>query len=99
MKKSTILKLTIVVVLVLFFPTYLFADAQIQEWFGKYAMNHDGWIGTLIISDSKVHCGGPPWCSMVIRYVDSNRVTRTGSIEKIEDKGLHMVFYIDFPGN
>jgi len=62
-------------------------------------MNHDGHVGTLLISDSKLDCGGPAWCSMAVRYIDSERVAFSGRIDQIEDKNQHMVFYINFPGN
>jgi hypothetical protein len=81
------------------FPKYLFADAQIHEWFGKYTMNHDGWIGTLTISELKADCVSPPWCAMGIKYTDSKGVSHKGSIDKIDSKWQHMTFYIHFPGN
>jgi hypothetical protein len=75
------------------------ADAQKHEWFGNWAMNHDGHRGTLTISDSKVDCASSAWCDMVIRYRGSDGVTRTAEIGKIDDRMQHMVFYVNFPGN
>ena len=83
----------------LFLPATTFADANKEEWFGTWAMNHDGFAGTLTISDTKVDCAGPLWCDMAVRYVDSKGVKFTGRIERIDSKGQHMVFYINFPGN
>ena len=62
-------------------------------------MNHDGFAGTLNIMDTKVDCAGPLWCDMAINYVDNKGVRHSGRIERIDSKGQHMVFYINFPGN
>lgn len=70
-----------------------------QEWFGEYSMNHDGWQGTLTITDTKIDCFSPPWCDMAIRYQNSEGDRFTGKIEKIDDHGQHMLFTINFPDN
>jgi len=36
---------------------------------------------------------------MAVKYISSKGERYTGSIEKIDDKGQHMAFYINFPGN
>ncbi len=95
-KQSCVILMAIVT---LFFPITAFADAEINEWIGTYDMNHDGWVGTLSISDSKMDCATTKWCSLVLSYIDSKGVKHSGKIEKIDQKWQHMVFYINFPGN
>lgn len=97
MKKITAIALTLAFLLIL--PATTFADAAKQDWFGTWAMNHDGFPGTLTITDTKVDCAGPLWCDMAVRYTDNKNVKFTGQIEKIDSNGQHMVFYINFPGN
>ena len=97
MKKMTIMALVLVGLLL--FPANLFADAQKGEWVGNWAMNHDGHVGTLRIVVTKADCAGPAWCDMAVSYVDSKGGRFAGSIERIDDNGQHMVFYINFPGN
>ena len=97
MKKTTILMLTLVGILLL--PANLFADAQKSEWFGNWAMNHDGFAGTLRIVDRPVDCASTAWCDMALSYVDDKGVRIPGTIERIDDKGQHMTFYLNFPGN
>jgi hypothetical protein len=97
MKKRIMITLSLLSLLLV--PVNLFADAQKQEWFGTWSMNHDGFAGSLRITDSKVDCASSAWCDMVLRYVNDKGVTQTGSIETIDSKGQHMVFYINFPGN
>ena len=97
MKKITVITLTMAFLLLL--PANTFADATKEEWFATWSMNHDGHAGTLIIMDTKVDCAGPLWCDMSIRYVDNKNVTHTGRIERIDNNGQRMVFYINFPGN
>lgn len=80
-------------------PHQTHADASLDEWIGTWSMNHDGHVGTLLISDSQMDCGGPAWCSMALRYIDSEGVTFSGRIDQVVDKYQHMVFYINFPGN
>jgi hypothetical protein len=60
-------------------------------------MNHDGLAGTLKII--KTDCETTKLCEMAINYVNDKGIKYTGSIEKIEDKGQHMIFYLNFPGN
>jgi hypothetical protein len=97
MKKMTVMTLTLISLLL--FPATLLADAEKGEWFGQWAMNHDGFAGTLRIVDTKADCASSAWCDMAISYVDNKGVRHAGRIEKIDDKGQHMVFYINFPGN
>lgn len=97
MKKITVITLTMAFLLLL--PANTFADATKQEWFGTWSMNHDGHTGTLIVTDTKADCAGPLWCDMSIRYVDNKNATHTGRIERIDNNGQRMVFYINFPGN
>lgn len=97
MKKTTLMTLAFIGLLLS--PTPLRADAEKTEWFGSWAMNHDGHIGTLRIVDRPVDCAGPAWCDMSISYFDSRGVRHAGVIERIDDRGQHMVFYINFPGN
>ncbi len=97
MKKTTLITLTLIGLLL--FPTNIFADAQKQEWFGDWAMNHDGLAGTLRIADTKADCASSLWCDMAISYLDDKGVRHTGKIEKIDDKWQHMAFVINFPNN
>jgi hypothetical protein len=78
---------------------HAFADAQIHEWIGDYNMNHDGLVGTLKISDSKVDCTTSQWCHLVLSYTDSNGNRYNGSIQSIDDRWQHMVFFVSFPQN
>ena len=97
MFKRILLRLSLFGILTL--PVSVLADAQIHEWYGEYAMNHDGWRGTLVISDSKADCASSPWCAMVLKYRDHQGQTHRVAVEKIDNKGQHMVFYIYFPQN
>jgi hypothetical protein len=97
MKKTTIVVLGLLGLLLL--PANLFADATKREWFGEWAMNHDGHAGTLRIADSKVDCATSAWCDMTVSYVDDKGVRHAGTIEKIDGSGQHMVFYLNLPGN
>jgi hypothetical protein len=91
--------LTATLFVLLVVPTFARADAQIAEWFGEYAMNHDGFQGTLRIQDSKRDCATPAWCHLLASYVDKDGVTRPVSIRMMDQAWQHMVFYIAFPGN
>ena len=97
MKRTTAITLTLAFLLLL--PANTFADANKEDWFGTWTMNHDGFAGTLIIRDIPADCAGPLWCDMAISYLDKNRVRHSGRIERIDSKGQHMVFYLNFPGN
>jgi hypothetical protein len=66
--KQAIIVLAILGLLLI--PHQALGDANLDEWIGTWSMNHDGHVGTLIISDSKVDCAGPAWCSMALRYID-----------------------------
>jgi hypothetical protein len=91
--------LTATLFVLLAVPTFARADAQIAEWFGEYAMNHDGFQGTLRIQDSKRDCAAPAWCHLQASYVDKDGVTRPVTIRMMDQAWQHMVFYIAFPGN
>jgi len=97
MKRITVITLTLA--FLLFLPANTFADANKEDWFGTWAMNHDGFAGTLNIMDTKVDCAGPLWCDMAINYVDNQGVRHSGRIDRIDSKGQHMIFYLNFPGN
>jgi len=86
-------------VLILLLPPLAYSDIKPAEWIGEYGMNHDGWRGALVISDSKSGCTTYEWCSFVISYVNDKGVPHTGTIEAIDQQGQHMVFYLNFPGN
>jgi hypothetical protein len=98
--KKFLMKLHVAISLVVF-PLFLFSNDVVTkpEWFGQWSMNHDGHVGTLTISDTKVDCATSGWCDMTISYVNSNNTRITGSISRIDDNWQHMVFYLDFPGN
>lgn len=97
MKRITVIALTLTFLLSL--PATTFADANKEDWFGRWAMNHDGHAGTLLITDTKADCGGPLWCDMAVIYIDNNNARFSGRIERIDSKGQHMTFYLNFPGN
>ena len=97
MKRITAIALALA--FLLFLPTNTLADAEKADWFGTWTMNHDGFAGTLTISDTKADCAGPLWCDMAITYVNDKGVKHSGRIQRIDSKGQHMVFYLNFPGN
>src|SRR5688572_20131189 len=75
------------------------ADARIDDWVGEYAMNHDGFQGTLRIQDSKRDCAAPAWCHLVISYIDAKGVRIPAAIRTIDQAFQHMLFDIAFQGN
>jgi hypothetical protein len=81
------------------FPVTVRPDAEVHEWIGRYNMNHDGFVGTLSIEDSKQDCATSRWCHLVLKYTDSQGKTLAGRIATIDQKFQHMVFYIGFPNN
>ena len=90
---------TLVLIFALLLPLHTFADAEKWEWIGKYSMNHDGHQGVLTIAEIKADCATSAWCDLVISYQDAKGVKHLGTIEKIDNKGQRMVFYIEFPDN
>jgi len=94
-----ILHLVKLAVLILFLPHLAYSEIKPTDWIGTYQMNHDGWRGTLVISDSKSGCTTSPWCSFVVSYINDKGVSNTGTIDAIDQQGQHMVFYLDFPEN
>lgn len=72
---------------------------KLQDWVGEYTMNHDGWQGVLRITETKMDCERPAWCSLALDYWDANQTRYAGRVEKIDGNGQHMVFTIDFRGN
>src|SRR6266536_4712721 len=98
--KKNITKLLVVTIFIIS-PVYLFARASLikEDWLGQWNMNHDGFNGKLIISDSRLNCTNTVWCSMNIHYINNEGRTISGTIEKIDDHWQHMVFYLNFPGN
>ncbi|MEX1000252.1 MAG: hypothetical protein WD000_09915 [Thermodesulfobacteriota bacterium] len=86
-------------VLILLLPPLAYSEIKPTDWIGTYQMNHDGWRGTLVISDSKSGCTTSPWCSFVVSYINDKGVSNTGTIDAIDQQGQHMVFYLDFPEN
>jgi len=70
-----------------------------RDWVGTYAMNHDGWRGTLTVAESKADCASPAWCALALRYVDAEGNARRGRIERMDDRRQQMTFTISFPGN
>lgn len=97
MKRIT--AITVTLAFLLLFPATSFADATKEDWYGTWSMNHDGFAGTLTITDTKVDCGGPLWCDMAISYRDNKGIRHSGRIERIDNNGQHMVFYLNFPGS
>ena len=97
MKKATIMSFTLVAMFLL--PANLLAQVPKREWFGDWAMNHDGHVGTLRVAELRADCGGPAWCDMAVSYLDSRGVRHAGRIEQMDGRLQHMVFYINFPNN
>src|SRR5205814_7240147 len=64
-----------VVALLLALPSSARADAELPEWFGKWEMNHDGNLGTLLIKND-VTTGNQPWknWTLLYTYKDGNQV-------------------------
>ncbi|MCK5728750.1 MAG: hypothetical protein KAG10_00425 [Methylococcales bacterium] len=89
----------ITLAIMLCIPLHASADTKSWEWLGEYTMNHDGWIGTLSIRENKADCMTSSWCSMAIHYKTSKGEHYQGRIEKINEKGQHMVFHLNFPNN
>jgi len=85
--------------MIILFPCIVYADAEKWDWYGDYSMNHDGWKGTLTITETKADCGGPLWCDMALKYQDAKGNRLRGEIENIDGKGQHMTFYINFKNN
>jgi hypothetical protein len=90
---------TALLVMLLAVPLRAGADAQINEWIGDYAMNHDGFQGTLRIGDARVDCAAPAWCRLMASYIDSNGTTLRATIRFMDQAWQHMVLYIAFPNN
>ena len=97
MKRGTILILSCMILVVC--ATSISADATKNEWFGDWRMSLDGRPGVLRIGDSKVDCASSAWCDMVISFTDSGGNRIQGTIDRIDDRWQHMVFYLNFPGN
>jgi hypothetical protein len=72
-------------------------DAAIDpfDWIGEYDMVHDGWVGVLSIEDTPRDCGGPRWCSMIVRYWNAEGVQLPGRIATMDQDFVHMVFHIN----
>ena len=90
---------TALLVMLLAAPQRAGADAQINEWIGDYAMNHDGFQGTLRIGDSRADCATPAWCRLMASYVDSNGTSLRATVRFMDQAWQHMVLYISFPNN
>lgn len=90
---------TLLLCICLVWPSLASADANVHEWMGTWEMNHDGWKGNLIISDSKMDCATSPWCHIVLRYIDGKGNKLSGKIHTIDQKNQHMTFFINFPNN
>jgi hypothetical protein len=90
---------TALLVMLLAIPLRAGADAQINEWIGDYAMNHDGFQGTLRIGDARVDCAAPAWCRLTASYIDSNGTPLRATIRFMDQAWQHMVLYIAFPNN
>jgi hypothetical protein len=73
------------------------AALGLRDWLGTYAMNHDGWQGTLTVSESKADCVAPKWCALALRYVDAQGNARRARIESMDDRLQQMTFSIAFP--
>lgn len=97
MKRMTLVALALAALCLC--PAGARADAVKEDWYGSWAMNHDGHVGTLIISDSPADCAAPVWCDMRLVYQDRNGTRFRGAIVNIDSQLQHMAFYISFPGN
>lgn len=97
------MKTTIVGILTLtatlIFSASVLADAEKNDWFGDWQMNHDGRVGTLRIARLQAPCANSNWCDIDLTYLDANGNRYVGSVESIDDRWQHMGFFISFPGN
>ena len=85
------------ILLILCFTTNAaLAQLSKQNLIGKYAMNHDGWEGTLVIEQIKQDCNSSPWCDLNIYYIDSDNKTHRARIRNISKDWQHITFIIRF---
>jgi len=85
------------ILLILCFTTNAaLAQLSKQNLIGKYAMNHDGWEGTLVIEQIKQDCNSSPWCDLNIYYIDSDNKTHRARIRNISKDRQHITFIIRF---
>jgi hypothetical protein len=80
-------------------PEMATANARIEDWIGRFRMNHDGWLGHLAIAQSQTNCLQPAWCRLQARYIDDKGAVRAVRIVLLDSANQHMVFDIAFPGN
>jgi hypothetical protein len=83
--------MSIIAILMFAAPKATMADAYPGEWSGRWQMNHDGFVGTLFILLGNEEMG--------IRYRDAQGRGFLGRIERLDQSGQHLVFYIYFPQN
>ena len=80
-------------------PVRVRADAQVNEWIGKWTFSLDGRPGVFEVIELKADCASSPWCNYVLHYTDSQGKQFAGTINKIDNKNQHMNFTIKFDGN
>jgi hypothetical protein len=84
--------------LLFLFPVVLYADADLQDWIGEYAMNQDGHLGTLRIVASKRKCRSLPCPGLEAQYVDERGAAYSGSVDVLDQNGQHITFTVELPG-
>jgi len=97
MKKLRILLFALACVLAQ--PISVLADAQVNEWIGKWTFSLDGRPGVFEVVETKADCASSPWCNYILRYTDDQGKQFTGTINKIDNKFQHMSFTIKFDNN
>ena len=85
-----------IILMICFTANAALAQLSKQNLTGKYAMNHDGWEGTLVIEQTKRDCNSSPWCDLNIHYIDSDNKTHRAKIRSISKDWQHITFIIRF---
>ena len=87
---------TLLLLFICFTAQHALAQLSKQYLTGRYAMNHDGWNGTLVIEEKKVDCNSSPWCDLNLYYIDSDNKTHRARIRNISNDWQHISFIIRF---
>ena len=85
-----------IILMVCFTTSATFAQLSKENLIGRYAMNHDGWEGTLVIEQTNRDCKSTPWCDLNVYYIDSDNNTHRARIRRISKDWQHITFIIRF---
>lgn len=94
---AEVMKLSLFFILTCFTVSAVFAQIQKQDWIGKFAMNHDGWQGTLVIEEMKADCASSPWCDLNISYTDASGNKLRAEITRFSQDWQSIDFQVRFP--